>query len=97
MAIVRNRELGPGRAMVKNPAANVGDARDAGSIPGSGRAPGEINGNQPQYSCLENFMDRGACWAIVHGVVKMSDTTEQLSPCARTTVYKIDNQQGPTV
>ena len=42
-------------------------------------------------------MDRGACWAIVHGVVKMSDMTEQLNRHARTTVYKMDNQQGPTV
>ena len=40
MAIVRNRELGPGRAMVKNPPANVGDARDAGLIPELGRYPG---------------------------------------------------------
>ena len=43
----------------KNPPANAGDAR--GSIPGSGRSPGVRNGNQLQYSCLENFMDRGAC------------------------------------
>ena len=43
--------------MVKNLPAN---ARDAGSIPGSGRSPGEGNGNPLQYSCLENPMDRGA-------------------------------------
>ena len=36
-------------------------------IPGSGRAPGEGNGNPLQYSCLENLMDRGAWWTIVHG------------------------------
>ena len=43
---------------------------DLGSIPGSGRYPGEGNGNPPQYSCLENSMDRGAWWATVHGVTK---------------------------
>ena len=41
-----------------------------GSIPGSGKSPGEGNGNLLQYSCLENFMDRGAWWATVHGVTK---------------------------
>ena len=46
--------------MVKNPTANAGDVRDPGSIPGSGRSPGEGNGNPLQYSCLENPMDRGA-------------------------------------
>ena len=43
---------------------------DPGSIPGSGRSPGEGNGNPLQYSCLENPMDGGAWWAIVHGVTK---------------------------
>ena len=46
------------------------NARDLGSIPGSGRSPGEGNGNPPQYSCLENSMDRGAWQATVHGVAK---------------------------
>jgi len=45
-------------------------AGDGGSIPGSGRPPGEGNGNPLQYSCLENPMDRGAWWATVHGVAK---------------------------
>ena len=40
------------------------------SIPGLGRSPGEGNGNPLQYSCLENPMDRGAWWAIIHGVAK---------------------------
>ena len=40
-------------------------------IPGSGRSCGEGNGNPLQYSCLENAMDRGAWWAIVHGVVRV--------------------------
>ena len=46
------------------------NAEDAGSIPGSGRSPGEGNGNPFQYSCLENSMDRGAWPAIVLGVTK---------------------------
>ena len=41
-----------------------------GDIPGLGRSPGEGNGNSLQYSCLENPMDRGAWWAIFHGVIK---------------------------
>ena len=53
--------------MIKNPPANAGDV---GSIPGSGKSPGEGNGNSLQYSCLENPMHRGAWWAIVHGVTK---------------------------
>ena len=46
------------------------NAGDPGSIPGSGRSPGEGNGNPLKYSCLENRMDRGAWWATVHGVAK---------------------------
>ena len=56
--------------VVKNLPTNAGDVRDVGSVPGSGRSPGEGNGNLLQYSCLENPMDRGAWWAIVHGVTK---------------------------
>ena len=61
--------------LVKNPPANAGDARNMGSIPGSGRSPGEGNGNPLHYSCLENSMDRGALWATVYGVRKKSDRT----------------------
>ena len=46
--------------LVKNLPANAQDLRDAGSVPGLGRSPGEGNGNPLQYSCLENLMDRGA-------------------------------------
>ena len=53
--------------MVKNLPANVGDT---GSIPGSGRSPGERNGNPFQYSCLGNPKDGGAWWETVHGVAK---------------------------
>ena len=63
--------------MVKKiPAANAGDV---GSIPGSGRFPGEGNGNPFQYSCLENPMDRGAWQATVHGVAKSQTQQEGLS------------------
>ena len=54
--------------MVKNPHASTGDERDVGLIPGSGRFPGGENGNPLQCSCLEKSMDRGAGWAVVHGV-----------------------------
>ena len=53
--------------MVKNPPANAGDV---GSISGSGKSPGEGNGNPLQYSYLGNPMDRGAWQATVHGVEK---------------------------
>ena len=46
------------------------NAGDSDSIPGSGRSPGEGNGNPLQYSCLENPMDREAWWATVHAVAK---------------------------
>ena len=64
----------PGGSEVKASACNVGDL---GSIPGSGRSPGEGNGNPLQYSCLENPMDGGAWWATVHGVADL-DTTKRL-------------------
>jgi len=50
----------PGEPAVKNPPANAGDLRDAGSIPEWGRSPGGGNGNPLQYSSLENPMDREA-------------------------------------
>ena len=56
--------------VVKNPAANAGDVKDAGSIPGLGTSHGVGNGNPFQYSCLENSMDRGDWWAKIHRVAK---------------------------
>ena len=63
----------PGGSDCKESACNAGDP---GSIPGSGRSPGEGNDSPLQYSCLENPMDSGAWWATVHGGGKESDTTE---------------------
>ena len=57
----------PGGSEVKASAWNVGDPA---SIPGSGRSPGDGNGNPLQYSCLENPTEGGAWWATVHGVAK---------------------------
>ena len=56
--------------VVKNPPAEAGDVRDAGSILGLGRFPGEANRCPLQYSCLRNPMDRGTWQATVHGVAK---------------------------
>ena len=56
-----------GGSVVKNLPANAGDVN---LIPGSGRSPGQGNGNPLQYSCLKNPMDRGAWQAPVHGVAK---------------------------
>ena len=56
--------------VVKNPAANAGEERDLSLIPGLGRFPGGGHSNAFQYSCLENRMDRGAWWAMVHMVAK---------------------------
>ena len=56
--------------VVKKSPANGGDIRDVRSVSGSGRSPGEENGNPLQYSCLENSKDRGAWRAVVHGVAK---------------------------
>ena len=58
----------------KESACNAGDQ---GSIPGSGKSPGEGNGNPLQYSCLENSIDGGAWRVIVHGVAKSSDTADR--------------------
>ena len=54
--------------IVKNSPVNTGDIGDMGSISGSGRSPGDGNGNPLQYSCLKNSMDRGAWWARFCGI-----------------------------
>ena len=73
--------------MVKASGYNVGDL---GSIPGSGRYPGEGNGNPLQYSCLENRMDRGAWWAAAHGVAKSwTRLSNFTSNCWTTVLYRL--------
>ena len=64
------------RLIVKNPPANAGDTKDKGSVSGSGRSSGGGNGNPLQYSCLENFMDRGSWQATVHVVAKSRTLSE---------------------
>ena len=73
------------RVQLKNPPASAGDLGDWGSISGSGRSSGGGNGNPLQYSCLENPMDQGAWWAIVHGVTE-SDTMERTRAHTHTTL-----------
>ena len=70
---MRAPQLAP---VVKNPPANAGDARDVGLIPGLGRSPGIGNGNPLQYSCSENYMDRGAWRATVHRVTRVRHNLE---------------------
>ena len=57
----------PSGSVVKEPACNAGDTGDAGLILGSGRSLAGGHGNRLQYSCLDNPMNRGDKWAIVHG------------------------------
>ena len=61
--------------MGRNLPANAGDTGYVSWIPGSERFPGEGNGNPPQYSCLENSVDRRSWRVTVHGVTKQSDMT----------------------
>ena len=72
--------------------ANVGEAGNAGSIPGLGRSSGVGNGNPLQCSCLENSMDRGIWWATVHGVTQSQSqlSTHSYSHSVKT-VLKISN------
>ena len=67
----------PCSSIGKEPACNAGDP---GSIPGSGRSPGEGNGNSLQYSCLENLKDRGAWRATFHGVTRVGHDLAAKSP-----------------
>ena len=65
--------------VVKNTPANAEDIRDVGSIPESGRSPGEGHGHPLQYSRLENPMDREARWATVHRVTQSQTQLKRLS------------------
>ena len=73
--------------MVENWPANAGDVRDADSIPGLGRSPGEGNGNPLNYSCLENSMDRGAWQAIVHGTAKNGHGSQRIGHDLETNIF----------
>ena len=66
----------PGDMVVKNPPANAGDIRDAGSIPGSGRCPGGEHGNPLQDSCLENPHGQRSLVGYSPQGCKESDTSE---------------------
>ena len=72
----------------KESACNMGDL---GSIPRWERSPGGGHVNPLQYSCLENPMERGACWATVHGVAEL-EMTEQLSRALPIALIKISNR-----
>ena len=69
---------------VKNPPANAGDIRAAGSVLGSGRSPGGGHGNPLQHSCLKNPVDRGAWWTTDHRVANSLTILKQLSTHAYT-------------
>ena len=73
--------------VVKNLPASAGDTRDASSIRGLGRAPGARHGNPLQYSCLENPMDRGACWATVNRVTHSWTRLKRLSTHTPTHIH----------
>ena len=76
----------PGGSDGKTSVCNAGDL---GSIPGLRRSPGEGNSNPLQHSCLGKPMDKGAWWAIVHGVTKESDMTELLTLSSMTNLQLI--------
>ena len=68
----------------KESSCNAGNARDVGSIPGSGRSLEGGHGNAHQYSCLESPMERGAGWAMLHGVTKSQTQLKGLSTYTHT-------------
>ena len=74
----------------KESACNAGDIRDVGSIPGSGRSPGEGNGNPLQYSCQENPMDREAWQATVHSI---AESQTRQGDCAQQSTSRKYNSQ----
>ena len=66
----------PGGSVVKKPPAS---AEDSGSTPGLGRSPEKEMAAHSSILAWKNTMDRGAWWAIVHGVAKESNMTERLN------------------
>ena len=83
--------------VVKNQLANTGDLSH-GSVPGPGWSPGGGHGNPPQYSCLENPMDRGVWWATVHWAVKcqtrLTTSGKLLHSTASTSWYSVMTWTG---
>ena len=71
----------------KGSACNAGAPEDTGSIPGSGRSPGDGNGSPLQYSYLENPMDRGALQTIVHGVTRVGHDLATKPPSNINVIY----------
>ena len=81
LAVSCMQKVGPSQVVlvVRNPPASAGDARDMGSVPGSGRSPGGGHGIPLQYSCLGNPMDRGDWRATVHRVAESQTRLKPLS------------------
>ena len=77
----------PGGSVVKNPSANAGDAKDAGSVPGSGKSPEVGTGNPLQHSYLETPMDRGAWQATAHGVKKRQTQPSDNKPLTQSQTF----------
>ena len=75
----------PGGAVVKNPPANAGDARDGASIPGLGRSPGEGNGNPLLYSYLGNLTAKGIPLSLWTTVYRVTESWTRLSTTTKTT------------
>ena len=86
----------PRSSVGKESACNAGDQ---GLIPGSGRSPGERNGNPLQYSCLENPMNRGAWQTTVRGVARVRHNlaTKQPPPLSTHHHHKISDGCWPTL
>ena len=79
--------------VVENLAFSSGDIRNVGSVPGSGRYSGGGNGNQLQYLCLENSMDRGAWWATIPGVTKSRTLLKQQLSCTHIESLTLNSHQ----
>ena len=95
VALISHASRGfPGGSEVKASACSAGDL---GSVPGLGRSPGEGNCNPLQYSFLENSMDRGALYAIVHGVAKSRPRLSNFTSYASKVMLKILLSQASTV
>ena len=82
---------------VKNPPANAGDIRDAGSVPGLGRSPGGGHGNPLQYSCLENPMDRGGWWAAVHRVTMSCTQLKRIKQASKNHLEILELPYNPAI